>query len=256
MFKIAVSSQKGGVAKTTTTLSLGASLAELGQSVLLVDLDPQANLTLSLGVDPEHVRRMVGDVLLDQATLTAVSRESAVFNLDLVPANHGLIVLDKLLYGRSGYEYRLKTHLQSSGQGLYDVVIFDCPPAFGTLTMNALVAADLLIVPVQCEYYAARSLRSYLTLIDLVHRKTNPNLNYRMLITMFDKRNRMSNMIFNQLQTNFGNSMFETFIGIDVKLRESPAFGKPITQYAPQTRGAEQYRALASELVDVGYKSG
>lgn len=247
--KIAVSSQKGGVAKTTTSLSLGACLAEQGRSVLLIDLDPQANLTQSLGIDPSRVRRMVGDVLLDQASLLSVSRESPVFNLDLVPANQELLVLDKLLYGRSGYEYRLRTHLESLNGTYYDMVIFDCPPAFGTLTLNALTASDLLIIPVQCEYYSARSLRSYMDLIKLVNRKSNPHLTYRVLVTMFDRRNRVSHLIMNQLEQKYPDALFQTRIGIDTKLRECPAFGQPITQYAPRARSAQQYRALASELI-------
>lgn len=246
--KVAVSSQKGGVAKTTTSLSLGACLAEQGRSVLLVDLDPQANLTQSLGVDPGRIRRMVGDVLLDQASLLSVSRESSVFNLDLVPASQNLLVLDKVLYGRNGYEYRLKTHLESMNGSYYDIIIFDCPPAFGTLTLNALTAADLLIIPVQCEYYSARSLRSYLDLVRLVNRRSNPNLYFRVLVTMFDRRNRVSHLILRQLQHKYSDVLFNTHIGIDTKLRESPAFGKPITQYAPNARAAREYRALASEL--------
>ena len=247
--KIAVSSQKGGVAKTTTSLSLGAALAEQGRSVLLIDLDPQANLTQSLGVDPDRLRRMIGDVLLDQASLLSVSRESSVFNLDLAPANHGLLVLDKVLYGREGYEYRLKTHLQSMNGGYYDVMIFDCPPAFGTLTINALTAADLLIIPLPCEYYSVRSLRGYLDLVRLVNRNSNPDLRYRLLVTMFDQRNRISHIILEQLKKAYDAALFNTLIPIDVRLRESPIFGKPITQYAPTARGALGYRALAAELM-------
>jgi len=248
-FKIAISSQKGGVAKTTTSLSLGACLAEQGRSVLLVDLDPQANLTQSLGFDPDQMRRMIGDVLLDQASLLSASRESAVFNLDLVPANQGLLVLDKVLYGRQGYEYRLKTQLLSLDCNYYEYVIFDCPPAFGTLTINALTAADLLIVPVPCEYYSARSLRNYLDLVRLVNRKSNPNLTCRLLVTMFDGRSRVSRILLEQLQKSYGASLFETIIPMDVRLRESPIFGKPITQYAPEARGARGYRTLTSELM-------
>src|SRR3990170_3383435 len=239
--KIAISSQKGGVAKTTTTLSLGAALAERGRSVLLVDLDPQANLTQSLGVDPDQLRRMIGDVLIDQASMLSVSRESSVFNLDLAPANHGLLVLDKVLYGREGYEYRLKTSVQSINGGFYDVVIFDCPPAFSTLTINALTAADLLIIPVPCEYYSARSLRSYLDLIRLVNRNSNPCLTYRLLITMFDRRNRVSHIVLDQVRRNYGATLFTTVISIDTKLRESPIFGQPITRYAPHARAAQEY---------------
>ncbi len=248
-FKIAISSQKGGVAKTTTSLSLGACLAEQGRSVLLVDLDPQANLTQSLGVDPDHVRHMIGDVLLDQATLLSISRESSIFNLDLAPANRELLVLDKVLYGRQGYEFRLKTHVQALNGGYYDVVIFDCPPSFGTLTLNALTAADLLIIPVPAEYYAARSLRSYLDLVRLVNRNTNPHLTYRLLVTLFDRRNRISHLILDQIKKSHGAALFDTLIPIDVKLRESPIFGKPITHYAPTARGAQEYRALATEVV-------
>ena len=248
-YKIAVSSQKGGVAKTTTALSLGACLAEQGRSVLLVDLDPQANLTQSLGFVPEQLRRAVGDVILDQASLLSVSRESSVLNLDLVPANNGLLVLDKIMYGRQGYEYRLKTQLQCLNGAYYDFILLDCPPSFGTLTVNALTAADLLIVPVPCEYYSARSLRSYLELVKLINQKSNPGLRPRLLVTMFDRRNRISHAIREQLQKSYGPCLFGASISIDVRLRESPIFGKPITHYAPQSRSTQEYRALAAELL-------
>src|SRR5512135_984727 len=139
--KIAVGSQKGGVSKTTTTLSLGACLAENNRqserSVLLIDLDPQANLTMALGINPGSLRRMIGDALLEQSSLLAVSRESSIANLDLVPASQGLLVLDKVLFGRPGFEYRLKQQFNNTLAQHYDVALFDCPPAFGTLTMNA-----------------------------------------------------------------------------------------------------------------------
>lgn len=248
-YKIAVGSQKGGVAKTTTAVSLGACLAEAGRSVLLIDLDPQANLTQSLGFDPEQMRRMIGDVILDQASLVSISRESAVFNLDIAPANDGLLVLDKVLYGRQGYEYRLKTHLQSMNGGYYDFVIFDCPPSFGTLAINALTAADLLIIPVPCEYYSARSLRGYLDLVRLVNRNSNPGLDFRLLVTLFDRRNRISHVILEQLEKAYSSCLFNTRISIDVRLRESPIVGKSIIQYAPQARSAQEYRALMAELL-------
>ena len=250
--KIAISSQKGGVAKTTTSLSLGACLAEQGQRVLLIDLDPQANLTQSLGINPEQMRHTIGDVLLDRVTLLSASRESPVFNLDLVPANSGLLILDKILYGRPGYEYRLQTHVQLGNGDYYDAIVFDCPPSFGTLTLNALTAADVLIIPVPAEYYAMHSLRKYLDLIRLVHCKSNPKLTYRLLVTMFDRRSRIGEIILEQLRRDYRNTLFDTLIPVDVKLRESPIFCKPITQYAPKTRGAEGYRALAMELMTHG----
>jgi chromosome partitioning protein len=251
--KIAVGSQKGGVSKTTTTLSLGACLAgNSGQptrSVLLIDLDPQANLTMALGVNPGSLRRMIGDVLLDQSSLLAVSRESAVPRLDLVPANQGLLVLDKVLFGRPGFEYRLRQQLGGPIGQQYDVVLFDCPPAFGTLTLNALTAADLLLIPVLCDYFSARSLQQFLELVKLVQHNTNPALRFRILITMFDKRNRISHIVQDQIRRTYGSVVLNTFISIDTKLRESPVIGQPITQYAPNSRSAHEYHALAMELM-------
>lgn len=247
---IAISNQKGGVAKTTTCLSLGACLAEMGQSVLLIDLDPQANLTLSLGLKPEEMRRTVGDALLGNASLVSVSRESSVFDLDIVPANQGLVVLDKILYGRPGYEFHLKDGLNTMDDGSYDIVLIDCPPSFGTLTLNALTAADLLIVPVQCEYYAAHSLRQIIEMVRLVRGKTNPRLIYRVLVTMYDRRNKICQIILEQMQRGLSKVLFKTIIEVDTRLRESPVFGQPITLYAPKTRSTQQYRALAKELIN------
>jgi chromosome partitioning protein len=252
--KIAVGSQKGGVSKTTTTLSLGACLTESNgqpaRNVLLIDLDPQANLTTALGVNPGSLRRMIGDALLEQSSLLAVSRESAVPHLDLVPANQGLLVLDKVLFGRPGFEYRLRRQLSSPIEQQYDVVIFDCPPAFGTLTMNALTAADLLLIPVPCDYFSARSLQQFLELVNLVQRNTNPALRYRIVITMFDRRNRISHIVHEQIRRKYGSTVLNTIISVDTKLRESPVVGQPITQYAPHSRSAHEYRALATELME------
>lgn len=247
---IAINNQKGGVAKTTTCLSLGACLAEMGHSVLLIDLDPQAHLTMSLGIDPTSLRRTVGDALLATTSLLSVSQESGIFDLDIVPANQEVSLVDKLLYGRKGYEYHLKQRLAALRQGYYDVVLIDCPPSFNTLTLNALTAADLLLIPVQCEYYAAQSLKRIMQLAKLVQRKTNPNLSYQMLVTMFDRRNRICRIIYNQMQQEIRPLLCRTIIEVDTKLRESPVFNQPITLYAPQTRGATQYRALAKELMD------
>ncbi|MGD1993628.1 MAG: ParA family protein, partial [Anaerolineae bacterium] len=235
---IAVASNKGGVAKTTTTLSLGGSLADQGRLALLVDLDPQAHLTASLGIKPEGLRRTVGEALLAQNSLVAVSQETAVDNLDVAPANRELIILDKVLYKRPRYEYRLRESLERMGDQLYDVVVVDCPPNFGTLTLNAMTAADLLIVPIQCEYYAIRSLRQTLELVKLVRQKTNPGLRYRLLVTMFDMRNRIHCLLLQQMRERFPNALFETVIQVDTRLRESPAFGLPITHHTPNTRAA------------------
>jgi chromosome partitioning protein len=247
---IAVSSQKGGVAKTTTVLSLGACLAEMGQLVLLVDLDPQTNLTISMGLSPKELRYTVGEALLGNASLVSVSREGTTFGLDIVPAGPELAVLEKVLYKRPGYEFRLKQGLEAMDDSLYDIVLIDCPPTFGTLTLNALTAADLLIIPTQCEYYAVHALRRTIEIVEMVRRKTNPHLTYRILVTLYDRRNRICQVIRNRLQQGLDGVLFDTAIEVDTKLRESPVFGEPITHYAPETRGAQQYRALAKELMN------
>lgn len=245
---IAVSSQKGGVAKTTTCVSLGAALAENGRTVLLIDMDPQANLTLSLGMQPAGLRYSVLDTLLGNRDLVAVSRESSIFGMDIAPANNELALVDKILYERPNYQLRLRQAFERLDPSLYDYVLLDCPPSLGPLTMNALTAANLLIVPVQCEFYAAHALRSTLQSVKQVREQGNPGLRYRVLVTMYDMRNKISRTILGQMQRDLRNVLFETVIQVDTKLRESPAFGQPIAKYAPHSRGALQYQALAAEL--------
>ncbi|MFW6135625.1 MAG: ParA family protein [Chloroflexota bacterium] len=246
---VAVANTKGGVAKTTTCLSLGGALAEQGYLVLLIDLDPQAHLTSSLGIRPDRLRRTVADVLLGQASLAAISHETPVFGLDLAPANHELLIIDKLLYKHPGYERRLNTDIEGMARKLYDVILMDCPPTFGTVTINALTAADLLIIPLQCEHYAVQSLTRMLDMVRVTRRKTNPRLSYRLLVTMYDMRNRIHPTILKYLRDRFSAALFDSKVQVDTKLRESPAFSKPVTAYAPNTRAARQYRALAQELI-------
>jgi chromosome partitioning protein len=246
---IAIGNQKGGVAKTTTTLSLGAALADRGHGVLLVDLDPQANLTLSLGLQPHNLAHTAIDALLGTDSLVGVSRESDIFRMDIVPSNHELVILDKVLANTNGQHLRLQRKMDDAVRQLYDFVLIDCPPSAGNLTMNALVAADLLIVPVQCEFYAAHSLRQTSQLVRRAQVQDNPHLQYRVLVTIYDQRNKISRLILEQLRGALAGLLFDTVIQIDTKLRESPAYGKPIVHYAPGSRGARQYRDLADEVL-------
>jgi chromosome partitioning protein len=245
---IAVANRKGGVAKTTTALSLGAALVEGRQQVLLVDLDPQANLTLALGVNPAGLDRTLADVLLGTAPLNDLTRETSLPGLDLAPANQDLLMAERFLAVRDNYEFILEQALAELPG--YDVILLDCPPALGPSVQAALTAASLLIIPTQCEYFSAHALRDVLQLIRDIRTRTNPRLRYRLLLTMLDRRNRIHRSLYDQIRLAFGKAVFDTEIESDTRLRESPVLGQPITVYAPGSRAAEQYRRLAQELKD------
>jgi chromosome partitioning protein len=272
---IAIANQKGGVAKTTTAVSLGGALARHHQEVLLVDLDAQANLTLALGKDPNRVRGAVTEVLFNSASLLSVSRETSIPGLDLVPANAEMDLAERFLPVRKDYETILRRALRSelrptvkalSGSSSaplvntsgisphppsihYDFVLLDCPPFLGAVTLNALVAADLLIIPTQAEFFSANALRTMTAAIRQVRSQQNPNLIYRILITIFDRRNRIHREVSEQIRNAFGDGVFQTVIEIDTKLRESAIEGLPITHRKSQSRSALQYDALAQELM-------
>lgn len=246
---ITIGSQKGGVGKTTTCVSLGASLAEMGERVLLIDLDPQSHLTFSLGLDTGKLRGVVLEAIMGDVPLKSVIHKTAVPALDLVPTDEGLAVLERRLYDHPRYEYLLKRCLDAMDVEPYDTILIDSPPSVGTLMLNALTAAELFVIPTQCEYYAVRSLRRVLQLVRLVRGKTNPTLAYRVLVTMFERQNRLANVIWEQLNDWLDGGLLETVIEVDSKLRESVTLRQPVTRYAPQSPGAMQYRALANELM-------
>jgi chromosome partitioning protein len=248
-FTIAMSNEKGGVAKTTSTLSLGAALAEMDHRVLLIDLDPQANLSLALGLETAEVEFNSASVLIDNVALKTAIRRTEVKNLDLVPSNSRIENAEQFLPMRSHYMTTLRTALQAAPLP-YEYILLDCPPALGAITLNALSAADLLIIPTQAEYFSAYALRNMMATIRRVRQESNPNLAYRILVTLLDRRNRTHRNIFEQLQATFGQGVFTTVIEIDTKLRESPIAGVPITQYKPSSRGSQQYRVLAQELIE------
>lgn len=248
-FTIAMSNEKGGVAKTTSTLSLGAALAELNHRVLLVDLDPQANLSLALGFESGEVEFSSANILIENTAIKSAIRRTEVNNLDLVPSNARIETAEQYLPMRSHYLSTLRNALQAVPLA-YDYILLDCPPALGAITLNALSAADLLIIPTQAEYFSAYALRNMMGTIRRVRLESNPNLAYRILVTLLDRRNRTHRNIFEQLQATFGQGVFTTVIEIDTKLRESPIAGVPITQYKPTSRGSQQYRVLAQELIE------
>jgi chromosome partitioning protein len=245
---IAITNEKGGVAKTTTTLSLGAALVEAGKEVLLIDLDAQANLTLGLGVSPVKAHRSIADALLNSASLLSVSRETPIPGLDLVPSNADMLLAERFLTIREDYERILEGALATLTT--YDYVLLDCPPSLGAVSLNAMTAAQMIIIPTQPEYFSVHGLRGVLNCIRKVRKQHNPRLFYKVLITMLDRRNRIHNSLSTQIRTTFGEGVFESVIETDTKLRESTVVGLPITHYYPRSRSAHQYRALAQELIE------
>jgi chromosome partitioning protein len=243
---ISVANQKGGVAKTTTCISLGGVLVESGYRVLLVDLDAQANLTLALGKPPDSLMNSTACLLLDGSRITNITRLTQIPALDLLPAHAELIKADRVLSVRKNPTLILKNSLRSLDE--YDYILIDCPPQLGMLTMNALVAANLVIIPTQAEYFSAYALRNMVQTITRIQQGENPLLEYRVLITLFDVRNRIHRSVREQLYQHFGEYVFREMIQIDTKLRESVVVGVPISLYAPKSRSAYQYRSLIQEI--------
>jgi len=250
MRTIAVSNEKGGVAKTTTTLSLGAALAELGKRVLLIDLDAQANLTLALGLEPGATEKTSSNILLDNEPLIGACQKTDVRNLHLVPSSSRIETAEQFLPVRTNYTTILQHAIRSAASLPYDYILLDCPPSLGAVTRNALASANLLLIPTQAEYFSAYALRNMMSLIRRARESDNPNLAYRILVTMLDRRNRTHRDIHEQLRATFGEGVFNTVIEMDTKLRESPIAGMPITEYKSGARGAIQYRILAQELME------
>ena len=247
---IAIANEKGGVAKTTTVVSLAGALLQAGHEVLVIDLDTQANLTLALGLTPSKVRRSISDVLLNSVSLLSVSRETSVPGIDLVPSNADMGLAERFLPVRQNYETILYNTLQNNpGLSAYQFILIDCPPSLGAVTTNALTAADYVIAPTQPEYFSAYGLRSLMAAIRRVRGQNNPTLAYFILVTMMDRRNRIHRTLLEQLQATFREGLLSTVIEVDTKLRESTVAGLPITHYFPKSRSALQYAALAQELV-------
>ena len=245
---VAFANQKGGVGKTTTAVNTAVSLARRGTKVLLLDIDPQGNATSSLGVDKEHLAASVYDVLVEGATVADAIVGGARPNLDLVAATPTLAGAEIELVGAEERERRLATALAGVLRG-YDLVLIDCPPSLGLLTVNALTAARAVVVPIQCEFLALEGLGQLITTIDLVKRALNPPLDVvGVLMTMFDARTRLSAHVVDEVRRYFPHRIFETIVPRSVRLAEAPSYGQAIVEYDPASRGADAYEAFAGEL--------
>ena len=249
---MAIINQKGGVGKSTTAINLSAALGELGKQVLLVDLDPQGNSSSGLGIEKSQVHNCVYDVLLNDVAIEDVIIPDVGEGLDLVPATINLAGAEVELVSEMARENRLKDAVGGL-RGKYDYVFIDCPPSLGLLTVNALVAADKLLIPIQCEFYALEGVTKLLDSMKRVKTRLNPTLDiFGVLLTMYDGRTTLSRQVVEEVRSYFGKTVFTTLIPRTVKLSEAPSFGQPITQYDPSGKGAQSYVNLAKEVVQRG----
>ena len=246
---IAIANQKGGVGKTTTAINLCASLAALEKRTLLVDLDPQSNATSGLGLDRKNIGMSVYDVLLDSVDIRLVVQPTEVPFLSLAPSSIDLVGAEVLLSGAENREARLREALLGIREE-YDFLIVDCPPSLGLLTLNGLVAADEILIPIQCEYYALEGLGQLLKTIELVRSKLNPALKIGgIILTMFDSRLSLAKQVVEDIRQHFPDKVFETVIPRNVRLAEAPSFGKPVLLYDITSSGAQSYLKLAEEFL-------
>ncbi len=245
---VSVANEKGGVAKTTTVLSLGGALAEFGYRVLLVDLDPQANLSLALECEPNPQSKSFINIVMENLPIEKIIKPTGVERLSLLTSNKELGYSERVLPLQREYESLLKKLLAGISSD-YDYILIDCPPFLGALTTNALTASSLLIIPTQAEYFSIFALRNMMDLIRLVRSKGNSSLRYRLLITLFDKRNGIHRTLSAHLRKTFAGGVLDSVIEVDTKLRESPIAGLPINVHAAKSRAAMQYRFLAQEIV-------
>ena len=245
---LAIANQKGGVGKTTTSINLAATLAKTRRRVMLIDMDPQGNATMGSGINKESVRGSTYGVLLGDDTIE-LARVTAEAGYDVVPANASLSGAEIELVEVDQREHRLRAALDAV-HAQYDFILIDCPPALNLLTVNALVAAQSVMIPMQCEYYALEGLTALLNTIRKIRETLNPQLQIEGLLrTMYDPRNNLDNEVSAQLQQHFGDKLYRTIIPRNVRLAEAPSYGKPVVTYDLQSKGAQAYLALAGEML-------
>jgi len=247
MVQIAILNQKGGVGKTTTAVNLGAYLAKAGKHVLLVDLDPQGNATSGLGIDKQSLNETMYDALFSHEIAPHILKETSIANLDILPANANLAGAEVQLVSSLQRELQLKLMLDQFSQ---DIVLIDCPPSLGLLTINALSAADYVLIPVQAEYYALEGLGQLLGVIDRVKEALNPKLQILgVILTKFKTRTSLSDQVKNEVEKHFGKKIFSVMIPRNVRLAEAPSFGTPISEHDKWSKGARAYKQLAKEVL-------
>lgn len=251
---IAVANQKGGVAKTTTAINLSSAIALEGRSILLMDMDPQGNATSGLGIDPQSVKNTMYSCLLKTSTIQESSLETSVPGLTLLPANADLAGAEVELVNVEGRENHLRSIIGEVREK-YEFIFLDCPPALGILTINALTAADSVLIPVQCEYYAMEGLTRLIGTIDLVTQSFNPSLELEgIVLTMFDSRNTLSRQVAEQIRSHFIDKVYQAVIPRNVSLAEAPSYGRPGILYNVASAGSQAYVHLAKEFIVHGEK--
>lgn len=249
---IAVANQKGGVGKTTTSVNLAACLAEAGKKVLIVDLDPQGNTTSGLGIDKNNLEKTIYEVISDEINMREGIISELFENLSLLPANRNLSGAEIELITTERMQYIIKDKLEEIRND-YDFIVLDCPPALGMLTVNAMTAADSVLVPIQCEFYALDGLSQLIYTIELIQKNLNPDLHIEgVVFTMYDARTNLSLQVVENVKDNLNQNIYKTIIPRNVRLAEAPSHGLPINLYDSKSTGAESYRLLAEEVIANG----